>query len=275
MDGRTQTYIRLIILLAVTIASTSCVDQPISRGSDLSGGGTKQSNPPRVDLTAKKETTAMRGKVVVVHGWLPPRKQSENEPLPRALSAWLFMQEMAKKGIITNSCGPETARFSVKEVFLGSYEASFIEVTGWRGEWCWPLWGPGEYLLFFKRPECVEIRIVKIGVCGYGYVDAGKPLPDGPAHVCVKKNCESPHEYVDSLSSPLREEGGTPFIINPRAIEFFEKQWGLQAEPFESAGRQKNARAFKSTGIRLDSLRKCLEAGRCLPIGDAADNGGR
>ncbi|MFI3185111.1 MAG: hypothetical protein QX198_03950 [Methylococcaceae bacterium] len=245
----------LMSLLTGSLLLTGCSSLQES-GMD---GCTSQSKPRSDDLAEKKETTEMKGEVVVLYACLPHRELSENEIALRIASCVWFVHQMA-----TNSCGPETARFSVKEALLGSYEGSFVEVTGIRGESLAPLWQSGEYVLFFKKPKCKEIRIVQFSPCDDGYVDAGKPNPDGSATVCVGKVCYL-HQYSETLSSKvLRDADGTPFIVDPRPVEYFKKQWGLQIEPFESKGYWWK-RSPVSKGIRLDTLRKCLEAGRCVP----------
>ena len=207
-----------------------------------------QSKPRSDDLAAKKDTTEMKGEVVVLHACLPPRDPPEKE---------LLVFSMIISGGYT-----DTARFSVKEVLLGSYEESFIELTRSGGEFYPPpLWRPGEYVLFFEKPKCKEARIVQIRPCDVCYVDAGKPNPNGSATVCVGKVCD-PHQYSEALSSMLlRDTGEIPYIVDPKAIEYFEKQWDLQVVPFERKGFS------VSRGISLKSLSKCLKAGKCLPTG--------
>jgi hypothetical protein len=211
-----------------------------------------QSNSRSDDLAAKKETTEMKGEVVVLHACLPPpREQPKKELISRALLSVVLIGKYPD----------ETARFSVKEVLFGSYEESFIELIHTsRHELPAPPWLPGEYLFFFKKLECVKKSIVKIGACDYGYVDAREPLPNDPAvHICDEKVCKPHYEYSEaSTFEVFRDAGGISFIVDPRP------KWGLQVETFERKGYWWNGSRV-SKGIRLDVLRKCLEAGKCLP----------
>jgi hypothetical protein len=242
-----------MLLLTASLLLIGCSSLPES-GID---GYTSQSKQRSDDLAAKKEKAEMKGEVVVLHACLPPpREQPEKELISRAIFSVVLFGKYPD----------ETARFSVKEVLLGSYEESFIELTHRGGEWPAPPWRSGEYVLFFKKLECVNKSIVKIGACDYGYVDAREPLPNDPAvHICDEKVCKPDYEYSEAYSSEVfRDTGGIPFIVDPMPIKYFEKQWGLQVEPFESkkyGGKDSSA----SKGIRLDALRKCLKADKCMP----------
>lgn len=249
----------LMSLFTASLLLTGCSSLPESGINVPFDGCTSQSKPLSDGLEAKKETADMKGEVVVLHACLPrPREQSDKERLLRfALcnSSRLFL---AKEGIFIADGGClGTVRFLVKEVLLGSYDGT--ELIGMHGEFVALQKNPGEYVLFFKKLECVKKSIVKIGACDSGYVDAREQDPNDPAHICVEKVCKPYYEYIEaSTSEVFRDTSGIPFIVNPRP------KWGLQVETFEIKGHGWDGPQVPK-GIRLDALRKCLEAGKCVP----------
>lgn len=226
----------LILLFTASFLLAGC-SSLLKSGMD---GYTSQSD----DLTVKKERDETKDNIVVLHAYLPVRESSE------------------KKDPLRYMNNGDTGRFSVKEVLWGSYDESFIELTLWMGEFVSLFsqqWQSGEYVLFLKR-KCPKNFIQKIGACDDGYVDARKPLPNNPVHLCEEKVCKPSYAYGDAFSSKvLHDVGGISFIVNTNSVEYFQKQWSLRVEHFES----EDQKAFK--GIRFDSLRKCLKAEKCLP----------
>jgi hypothetical protein len=234
----------LILLLTASFLLAGCSSLPKS-GMD---GCTSQPDA----LTVKKETAEMKGDVVVFHASLPPQQLSLECRMKLA-----FLINLLKRRADNFT---DTARFSVKEVLWGNYNGIFKNVTRSVGEFG-SFWESGEYVLLFFKRKCYKTSIVKIGACDYGYIDAKKPVPNDPeVHICEEKVCKPHYDYSDTFSSKiLHDVGGIPFIVNTNLVEYFQKQWGLQVEHFESEVHK------ASKGIRFDSLRKCLKAGKCLP----------
>ncbi|MGZ8171940.1 MULTISPECIES: hypothetical protein [Methylobacter] len=133
-----------------------------------------------------------RTEIVVVYATLVEHHRSAG--MLWSISQFLFQ----KGGSISNSCGFETGRFTIKEVLYGKYDKREIELTVPVGEWCSRIWlkSVNDWVLFLK-------------------MRGGQ------------------YEYQSMLSSMvLLDDKVEPFLTNPRTIEYFEKRGTVSAVPF-------------------------------------------